>query len=471
VGLSQSQIEWMAQLSKLVSGPPLPETTGGADNKIGDNRRAKAGTASAKVRVSLVDVDGLKGNPNVRPEAPDLKPPTVPTQRNVPSYGVSARANVTLIDIDDLKGNPNLKPEGPDLQVPKRAQMVKIFDLDKGTEYEVTAEQVRAIKGSDTFIDNYQKLHAQPDWMELTVDKMELFYSGGRKFSVDMKSVNHGLNHSAQFYCLQGGIHYPCDSGKKLSIDAVNTPKVVGGKEYVDKEIARRKQQREEIAWLVYIFGGAVSGLAGAAGGGPKGGGGRMPLTARRTPRSRTPGGTGSTRSGSAKPPATSTARPSAGSSGKPSRSGGVSPKPAGGQPQLGRIKQQKQDAHSYILAERNENQKVKDAASGKGGKEPRELNQRVVKLIKLQEGETPGASLLNRKYSEGSMQSTVGQRVQVELNAGRFKTDRGGGKSMVLDMGEPTGWVLNQSMEGVEVRKLDVRIDTSGGWHFFPTN
>ena len=108
---------------------------------------------------------------------------------------------------------------------------------------------------------------------------------------------------------------------------------------------------------------------------------------------------------------------------------------------------------------------------SGKGGKALRELNQRVVKLIKLQEGETPGASLLNEKYSEGSMQSTVGQRVQVELNAGRFKTDRGGGRSMVLDMGEPTGWVLNQSLEAVEVRKLDVRIDTSGGWHFFPTN
>jgi hypothetical protein len=436
MGLSQSQIEWLAQLSKLVSGPPLPKTTGGANNKIDDITSAQAGSASAK-------------------------------------------ASVTLVDVDELKGNPNLKPEGPDLQVPKRAQRVRIFDLDKGTEYEVTAEQVSAIKRSDTYIDNYEKLHAQPDLVELTVDKMVLFYSGGKTLSVDMKSVSHGLNHSALFFCLRGGIHYPCDSGKKLSIDAVNTPKVVGGKEYVDKEIARRQQQREEIAWLVYIFGGAISSLAGAAAGGPKGGGGRGPLTTRPTPRPRTRGGTGSAGSGSAKPAASGTAggsaKPSAtgtaGSSGKPSGSGGVVPKPASGPPPLGKIKQQKQDAHSYILAERNENQKVRDAAGGKGAKQPRELNQRVIKLIKLQEGETPGASLLNQKYSKDSMQSTVAQRVQVELNAGRFKTDRGGGKSMVLDMGEPTGWVLNQSLEAVEVSKLDVRIDTSGGWHFFPTH
>jgi hypothetical protein len=138
----------------------------------------------------------------------------------------------------------------------------------------------------------------------------------------------------------------------------------------------------------------------------------------------------------------------------------------------------------------------VKQAAADKDAKGrsqiPRELNVRVGKYLHLYDGKTKAASLLNQKYSDPSMQASVGQKVQIELNLGRFAPDRNGGKTVILDMKEPTGWIVkldrppSKASPGAktdksapaqepqivtqEATKLDVRIDNKGSWHFFPT-
>jgi hypothetical protein len=143
--------------------------------------------------------------------------------------------------------------------------------------------------------------------------------------------------------------------------------------------------------------------------------------------------------------------------------------------PQLGDIKQAKQNQHSYAMSPQNENagtqkslnkpsteQQMKD---GKG-----DPNSRIDKLLKVQDGRTPGASLLNEKYGGPSGQGVVRQKVQAELNAGRYGELKGGGKQLVVDMGEPTGWTVDKDLNSQAVQKLRVDIDKNGAWHFFPT-
>jgi hypothetical protein len=262
-----------------------------------------------------------------------------PVESAVPDGRVASgpKPRGTLVDIDDLEGNPNVQRDNPNLKLPTRHQMVKVIDLDQGKEYEATADQVKEIKKSPDYIDNFKELRAQPDWMELTIDRIEFIYSSGKKYFVEMDSVNHNLNHSAQYFGRKGGIYYPRDANGNTLIDAMNTPKVVGGKEWIDKEIARRKDEREKIAWIVYTFAGAVASLGGTAGGGkgggrvspPAGGGRPLPRTGGTPTGGRpTSGGTGGGRAkptggtGGGKPPTGAPAKPTGGTGGAPTSGG-----------------------------------------------------------------------------------------------------------------------------------------------------
>jgi hypothetical protein len=239
-----------------------------------------------------------------------------------------SKVRPTLVNVDDLKGNPHVKPDSPDLRH-SAPHKVKVIDLDQNKEYEVTDEQVKEIKKSPDFIDNFKELKAQPDWMQLKVVKIEFIYSSGKKFFVEMDSVNHGVNHNAHFYGRKGGIYYPRDADGKLLVDAVTTPHVVGGKEWIDKEIARRKQQREEIAWIVYTFAGAVASLGGAAGGG-KGGGGTVRRPVGSGPPKPSGGNTGGGRSGGGGSGSKGSGAPAKPTGGSGTSGTGTTPKPTG---------------------------------------------------------------------------------------------------------------------------------------------
>jgi hypothetical protein len=97
--------------------------------------------------------------------------------------------------------------------------------------------------------------------------------------------------------------------------------------------------------------------------------------------------------------------------------------------------------------------------------------NPRIDKILKAMNGKSPGASLLNQRYDRPAMQDMIRQRVQTELNAGHGKALPGGGKQMVLDMHEPSGWVVDAQLNGIPTNKLRVHISKDGQWHFFPVN
>ncbi|MBC7942161.1 MAG: hypothetical protein H7Z19_20805 [Chitinophagaceae bacterium] len=143
----------------------------------------------------------------------------------------------------------------------------------------------------------------------------------------------------------------------------------------------------------------------------------------------------------------------------------------------LGKIKDDKQRQHTYVLAETNENETTAKLLKKPGVKQQvldgtmADPNPRLHKLVKALNGKSAGASLLNEKYDKPAMQDVVRQKVQAELDAGRGKALSGGGRQMTLDMGEPTGWVVDQDLNGVPTNKLRIDITKDGLWHFFPEN
>ena len=144
--------------------------------------------------------------------------------------------------------------------------------------------------------------------------------------------------------------------------------------------------------------------------------------------------------------------------------------------PKLGALKLDKQRQHTYALAKGNENAgtlkrlgKPDVAERVKAG--TGDPNPRIDKMLKTMNGNSTGASLLNEKFDKPAMQAVIRQKVQAELDAGHGSKLHGGGRQMVLDMHEPTGWVLDKDLNGVPTDKLRVDIAKDGQWHFFPTN
>lgn len=112
----------------------------------------------------------------------------------------------------------------------------------------------------------------------------------------------------------------------------------------------------------------------------------------------------------------------------------------------LGQINTAKQQQHTYW--------------SKKVNKDP---SQRVFKL------ETEGpASLLNPKYDKPEMVQIIKTIIEAKSSS-EFILLRGGGKRIILDMGEDVGWYIDGNRKATVVQKLDVRIDSKGNFHFFP--
>lgn len=378
-----------------------------------------------------------------------------------PPRSMAKNVRVVVDDISDVVADP----AGVDL--PNREKLgtnnlVEVVHEKTGLSERMLWSEVR---GLANYVDNnIQSLTALPsDLVNLTVKKFTLTYTGGRKLGIFTKLVSLGSQARAEKYKLsQQGFVVPLDDTGQYSFDTNNTPNVVICLKWIDQEIARRKQERQDYAELVVSFSSAVSGLAGAAAAGhgikpapePYGG----------LPRRNTGGAKGGRTSPTTGGGSTG-GTPGGGKTGAPAKppgGGGASSKPV-----LGQVKRAKQDQHSYILSERNEPK----PAPGKPLPKPsaHERNQRLAKLMKAQDGAT-GASLLNEKYSSSSAEAAVQKQVQVEIDAGRFKTDKNGAASMILDMRERTGWVLDGNLTPIDSTKLDIRIDTKGSWHFFPS-
>lgn len=371
--------------------------------------------------------------------------------------------NVRVV-VDDVSDRV---PDPAGVDLPNREKLgtnnlVEVVHEKTGLSEQMLWSEVR---GLANYVDNnIQSLTALPsDLMNLTVKKFTLTYTGGRKLGIFTRLVSLGSEARAEKYQLsQQGFVVPLDDTGQYSFDTNNTPNVVICLRWIDQEIARRKQERQDYAELVAPFSSAVSGLAGAAAAGhgikpapePYGG-----LPKRNTGGAKV-GGTKPTTGGGSTGGTTGGGKPVAPA--KPPGSGG------GSKPVLGQVKRAKQDQHSYVLSKRNEPKP--DPTKPPPKPSAHERNQRLAKLMKAQDGATPGASLLNEKYSSSSAEAAVQKQVQVEIDAGRFKTDKNGAMSMILDMHERTGWVLDGNLTPTESTKLDIRIDTKGSWHFFPS-
>jgi hypothetical protein len=124
------------------------------------------------------------------------------------------------------------------------------------------------LQQSAHYADNgIQSLSALPgDIANLTVRKMTLMYTGGRKLDVAMETVKlKGANARATAFQRQQGFVVPLDGEGEIAFDRNNTPNVIVCAQWINDEIARRKQTRQEIAEIVSTFAGAVAGLATAA--------------------------------------------------------------------------------------------------------------------------------------------------------------------------------------------------------------
>ena len=157
-------------------------------------------------------------------------------------------------------------PPVKNLDLPKvENSLVDITDRKSDGVEKMLRSELRELAN---YVDNgIQSLSALPgDIMNLTVKKMTLTYTGGRTLGIPMQTVTlKGALGLAPAYERQNGFVVPLDAEGEISFDRNNTPNVIICAQWINDEIARRKQIRQEIAELTSTFAGAVAGLGSAA--------------------------------------------------------------------------------------------------------------------------------------------------------------------------------------------------------------
>ena len=118
--------------------------------------------------------------------------------------------------------------------------------------------------------------------------------------------------------------------------------------------------------------------------------------------------------------------------------------------PRLGKLKIEKQQAHTYLLDKKVHFQN------------PHTTNRRVERLLKDRNGKA--ASLLSRVFASPHNYSRVKQLFQRTIDGGNFRDKAGGGWESFLTFKQPTGW-----SDGKAVKRLRAIIDQKGNWHYHP--
>jgi Domain of unknown function (DUF4157) len=126
--------------------------------------------------------------------------------------------------------------------------------------------------------------------------------------------------------------------------------------------------------------------------------------------------------------------------------------------PFLGKLKQSKQEQHTYCGHQVHKK-------PGKSQMQNIKNNERVNRLAREAEVGDGYPSIFNEKYSDPTLSSEIKALGNIEIEAGRVTALQKGGFRIKLDMQEPVGWSSEKP-----TNILEIRLDTKGNWHYYPS-
>ncbi len=176
-----------------------------------------------------------------------------------PDDGVRA----SLVNVDDIResGNPWVSDEVNEPVVEVTPYVLD--DEDNGECRYATADEVRSM-----YIDNPVTVEpVQADvWTLEMADGEELTftYDNGRTYTVRFADIDTNSGQDAARYYKVNDLIYPTDEGQNVVLNATSTPRLAGVKRYILEELARRSEQRLEMAELVNAFSTIISQNSGA---------------------------------------------------------------------------------------------------------------------------------------------------------------------------------------------------------------
>src|SRR5262249_32600263 len=131
-----------------------------------------------------------------------------------------ARVGGIMVGMDTRVAEEGHNPPDPP-SLPTGGDLVDFIDQDSGTTEKKPRSQI--IKLPD-YIDAFDKVKAPPDLTTLEVKDIQLVFSSGRTFTVQVESIHFGPGQRAYIYGRKGGVVYPRDQAGKVELDTTNTP-------------------------------------------------------------------------------------------------------------------------------------------------------------------------------------------------------------------------------------------------------
>lgn len=170
-----------------------------------------------------------------------------------------------FVDMDDLRdsGNPHVRDDVDVPEIPEHAFVVD--DDDAGECRWGTKDELRPM-----YIDNVDLIEGvQHDVWTLQVDDSEEFRfrtRSGSEAVVRWGDIDVNTGQSAERFVKRNSVVWPSDDYQTILLNATNTPRLAALKQWMNDELARRSEERLEIAELVNTFSGIIGMYSGPLG-------------------------------------------------------------------------------------------------------------------------------------------------------------------------------------------------------------